>query len=282
VTEAVLQKGQADVANTVKPINTPRRTSIRRIGNTAHRLTRIVAFAWCGAGASVYRKLAASLPNVDFVAVQLPGREDRYDEDRLVRMKDVVESLIGDIIPLLDRPVTFFGHSMGALVAYEVALAIRQRTGQEPTSLIVSGHGAPHCGRPGNYCWHAVDEGTFVDNLRTLGGTPGALLDDPSTLRAFLPTLRADYEVVETYKPRAAAPLSCPLLACAGGKDKEVSPETMHAWMRYTTGPCELHWFIGDHFYLCSQPRTLVRRLEESATAGTFLGGDVWESSARM
>jgi surfactin synthase thioesterase subunit len=272
------------VATSIPSIATSRRTSLRRYSATANRLARIVAFPWCGAGASVYRRLAASLSDrIDLVAVQLPGREDRYAERRLLRMDDIVHDVIGDIIPLLDRPVTLFGHSMGALVAYEVALALREHTGQEPTSLIVSGHGAPQCGRPGNHCWHAVDDETFVSNLRTLGGTPGALLDDPSTLRAYIPTLRADYEVVETYRPRPARPLTCPVLACAGGKDKEVSPETIHAWMRYTTGPCEIHWFSGDHFYLCSQPRTLVHRLEESVTAGAFVSADVWElSSARM
>ena len=263
---------------------TSRRTSLRRFSASAHRLTRLVAFPWCGAGASVYRRLAASLSDqVDLVAVQLPGREDRYNERRLVRMEDVVESVIGDIIPLLDRPVALFGHSMGALVAYEVALALRKRLGQEPMSLIVSGHGAPHCGESSNQCWHAADEEAFIQNLRVLGGTPGALLEDPSTLRAFVPTLRADYEVVETYRPRPEPSFSCPLLACAGGLDQEVSPETMHAWMPYTTGPCELHWFSGDHFYLCSQPARLVRRLEEWITPGAFIGGHGWESSpARM
>ena len=244
------------------------RTSLRRYRASAHLPTRIVAFPWCGAGASAYRRLASSLSDrIDFVAVQLPGREDRYHERRLVRMADVVESVIDDIIPLLDRPMALFGHSMGALVAYEVALALRARLGREPGALIVSGHGAPHCGESARQTWHTANETALVENLQALGGTPGALLADPATLRAFVPALRADYQVVETYRARSQAPLSCPLLACAGGLDKEVSPQTMYAWMRYTTGRCELHWFGGDHFYLCSQPQQLVRRLEEWISA---------------
>ena len=265
-------------------IRSTRRTSLRRYGASAHRLARVVAFPWCGAGASVYRRLATALSDrLDLVAVQLPGREDRYEERRLVRMDEVVENVIGDIIPLLDRPLTLFGHSMGALVAYEVALALRDRLGHEPTALIVSGHGAPHCSEPSNHCWHDADDEAFIENLRALGGTPRAVLDDRSMLRAFIPTLRADYEIVETYRPSPRPALSCPLLVCAGGGDKEVSPATMHAWMRYTTGPCELHWFSGDHFYLSSQPQALVRRLEEWVTSGALVPSEGLESSsARM
>src|SRR5688500_4817828 len=121
-------------------VSASRRPSLRRFGGARQRLMRVVAFPWCGAGASVYRKLAPHLPDhVELLAVQLPGREDRYDERRLVRMQDVVEEVIGDVINLLDRPVVLFGHSMGALVAYEVARALRERVGCEPASLIVSG-----------------------------------------------------------------------------------------------------------------------------------------------
>src|SRR5688500_9238008 len=173
-------KRQTDVPASMKSAIAPRRTSLRRFSSSAHRLTRLVAFPWCGAGASVYRRLAPHLPDtIDFVAVQLPGREDRYGERPLLRMAEVVDSVIGDVMTLLDRPEVLFGHSMGALIAYEVALAVRERIGCEPASLIVSGHGAPHCSEPSTRCWHAADEPAFIANIRALGGTPHALLDDP-------------------------------------------------------------------------------------------------------
>src|SRR6185503_1192248 len=108
-----------------------RRTSLRHMGGSPRPLLRLVAIPWCGAGASVYRRLAPSLPDhVDLLAVQLPGREDRYSERRLRRMDQIVEDVIGDVIAAFDRPLVLFGHSMGALVAYEIALALRERTGR--------------------------------------------------------------------------------------------------------------------------------------------------------
>jgi pyochelin biosynthetic protein PchC len=267
----------------IRSIAAPQRTSLRRFGASRQQLTRLVAFPWCGAGASVYRRLAPHLPDhIELVGVQLPGREDRYDERRLVRMQDVVEEVIGDLIGLLDRPMVLFGHSMGALVAYEVAVALRERAGCEPASLIVSGHGAPHCAKPSGRCWHTADETAFIANIRALGGTPRALLENASVLRAFMPTMRADFEVVETYRPAPRAPLSCPLLACAGDRDDEVSNATMNAWLRYTTGHRELHWFGGDHFYLSSQPAVLASRLAEWVTPGALIGNDMWDQAPAL
>jgi len=237
---------------------------LRHYAGGKQPLIRVIAFPWCGAGASVYRKLAFSLPaHIQLLSVQLPGREDRFRERRLVRMQEIVDHVIADIMSVFDRPLVLFGHSMGALVAYEAALALRGRAGREPSSLIVSGHGAPHYIDSPKRPWHTADEAELLANVRQLGGTPGRLLEDHAIMRTFVPVLKADYEVIETYGPDGFRPLSCPLVACAGEQDTEVTTDNMSAWLQYTTGPAKLHWFEGDHFYLASQPHVLARRMEE-------------------
>jgi surfactin synthase thioesterase subunit len=242
-----------------------RRGSIRRIGVRPRPLMRLVCFPWCGAGASVFRRLAASLPDhIEPLAVQLPGREDRFGEKLLRRMDEVVAHVLDDTVALLDRPLVLFGHSMGAIVAYEVARTLKQRTGREPDVLIVSGHGSP-CAKPRTAkSWHTADEDAFIANILQLGGTPSVVLNDRDMMRMFIPVLKADYEVLETHVHRPPLPLlSCPLVACAGKQDAEVTPDTLHAWSRLTTGPSHVHWFEGDHFYLCAQPETLTRHIEQ-------------------
>jgi len=238
--------------------------SLRRCAPKTQPLLRMLAFPWCGAGASVYRKLALCLPpHIELLAVQLPGREDRFGESLMVRMEQIVEHTLKDIVSVFDRPLILFGHSMGALVAWEIAQALRDRIGREPTALIVSGHGAPHCAPRSTRSWHSANERDLIANIRQLGGTPNELLEDRPMMRAFMPLLRADYEVVENYRPKSRPPLSCSLVACAGGEDREVTPETMRAWLSCTTGHRRLHWFEGDHFYLSSQPALLARSIEE-------------------
>ncbi|CAN7362513.1 alpha/beta fold hydrolase [Pseudoduganella sp. LjRoot289] len=241
-----------------------RRGSLRRYGTCRQPEMRLVCFPWCGAGASVYRKLAACLPeHIELLAVQLPGREDRFGETRLLRMDQVVDHVFNDIAALRDRPLMLFGHSMGALVAYRMALALQARTGRGSDALVLSGYGAPGCGKPDARHWHTATDDAFIANLARLGGTPAAILEDSQMMRLLLPVLRADYEVLETCTDSPDSVLSCPLLACAGDRDHAVSIDAVAAWRRRSTGSSKIHRFSGDHFYLAAQPQALAQYLTE-------------------
>jgi len=257
------------------------RGSLRHYGGGPQPQVRLVCFPWCGAGASAYRRLALGLPqHIELLAVQLPGREERFGESRLLRMEQVIEHVILDIIPLDDRPLILFGHSMGGLVAYEMALALKARIGREPDGLIVSGYGAPDCKKPNATHWHAATDEEFIANLARLGGTPAAILEDRQMMRVLLPALRADYEVLETCHDKADRLLSCPLLACAGDRDHAISVNAIEAWRRRSTGRSKVHWFGGDHFYLSSKPQALAHCLTEwSAPTGFFFSGDAVTSA---
>lgn len=241
-----------------------RRGSLRRYNCGLRPQVRLVCFPWCGAGASVYRKLARCLPEyIELWAVQLPGREDRFGENRLLRMEQVIDHVFNDIAALRDRPLILFGHSMGALVAYRMALALQARSGRGPDGLVVSGYGAPGRGKPDARHWHSATDDAFIANLARLGGTPAAILQDSEMMRVLLPVLRADYEVLETCDDNADSVLSCPLLACAGDRDHAVSGDAVAAWLRRSTGRGTIHWFSGGHFYLAEQPQALAQRVIE-------------------
>jgi surfactin synthase thioesterase subunit len=239
--------------------------SLRRYAGKIHSAIHLVCFPWACAGASGYRRFAPLVPDsVELLAVQYPGREDRFREAPVTRMDQLVSQLVRDLSRIIDdRPMVFFGHSMGALVAYETAQALKARYGQEPALLVVSGSGAP--GTPGTYVRPApsASDDELIEDVRRLGGTPRELLEDRQTMKAFLPVMRADYELLDAYQPAGHGPLSCPVVACAGDQDTSVSRETVEAWFEHTRGERREHWFKGDHFYLCSEPASLTQQLAE-------------------
>jgi len=247
---------------------------LRRHSGRGQPLVRLVCFSWCGAGASVYRRLAAQLADhIELLAVQLPGREDVYRRSRLHRMNDVIDYVLPDVLRAFDRPLYLFGHSMGAFVAHELALAMRERSGREPDGLMVSGSPSPVRQRPATLPWHLADDETLIAHLRGLGGTPEALFSESDMMNMLLPLLRADYEVLDTYEPRVQAPLSCPLSACAGHQDAETRGHDLSAWRPCTTGAFESHWFVGGHFYLDAEAGVLAQRLQEWIAATGFARG---------
>lgn len=248
------------------------RNSLRRLSGESRPALRLLCFPWCGAGASVYRKLASNLPpHIELLAVQLPGREDRYADDKLFRMQQVVAQVLHDIADLNDLPLILFGHSMGALVAYEVALAMHAQLACEPAALIVSGHAAPDAAAAHDKGWHRASDEAFIANLRRLGGTPDEILADVQMMRLLMPMLRADYEILENYVYRREQVLSCPLLACAGERDAEVTASGMQAWRRYSSGVSHVQWFSGDHFYVSTQAPALSQCLQEWLAPSGFI-----------
>ncbi|MES2355403.1 MAG: alpha/beta fold hydrolase [Pseudomonadota bacterium] len=247
-----------------KQTTSEHRGCLRRYSGGSQPLVRLVCFPWCGAGASVYRRLALQLPqHIELLAVQLPGREERFGENRLLRMEQVIAHVIDDLISVFDRPLVLFGHSLGALIAYEMALALRAKVGREPQGLILSGHGSPSSPEPGSQSLHIASEEDLIVAIRRLGGTPPEIIENIELMRALFPLLRADYEVLETYTHQPQPLLSSRLIACAGEDDLEVSRESMEAWQQYTSEPAKVHWFNGGHFYLSLQPEILAKYLQE-------------------
>ena len=219
---------------------------------------RLFCVPYAGGSASAYRAWGDGLPaGIEVCAVQLPGRETRYSEPLLTDARTAAAALVEAMTPLLDRPFAFFGHSLGALLAWETVLALGRQRDLAPVSLLVSGHRAPHLPRELRPI-HGLPDGSFIDELRRLNGTPSEVFDDPELLALVLPQLRADFRMAETYEPAPAPPLSCPVVALGGSDDDRTPRRALQAWRDLTRGPFDLRLFPGDHFYLNAQRPALL------------------------
>ncbi|NUT38916.1 MAG: thioesterase [Thermoactinospora sp.] len=218
---------------------------------------RLFCFAHAGGGSALFRKWDAHLsPTVDVCPVVLPGREGRLREMPFNRMEQLVEPLFRALAPHADRPFALFGHSMGAAVAYEMARRFADSPHGEPAVLFASGRRAPHLPTRRRR-FSDLSEDELLDELATLNGTPAEVMDQRNLLEVFLPTLRADFELNESYTPLPGPGLSCPVSAFLGDTDPEVDQDEIAAWADATRGPFMLRLFEGDHFYL-KGPRTEV------------------------
>lgn len=182
--------------------------------------------------------------------MQLPGRENRLREQPFRAMAPLVAALADQVEPLLDRPYCIFGHSMGALIAFELVRELRQRGLAEPARLFASGASAPQIPRD-EPPLHALPDDEFVRQLtERYQGIPKEVLEHRELLDLVLPTLRADLAAIETYVYRDGPPLACGVSAFAGDQDSHVTPDELSAWSEVTSGPFESARFAGDHFYL--------------------------------
>ncbi|MBW4720367.1 alpha/beta fold hydrolase [Saccharothrix sp. SC076] len=221
--------------------------------------------AHAGGGAGFFRAWPGSLaPEVGVCAVVLPGRETRLRETPLTTVADIVTPLADAVRAHADRPYALFGHSMGAVVAYEVARRLTTAP-RPPLRLFVSGRRAPHL--PARRApLHPLAHDEFLDAVAAMGGTPREVLDQQDLMRLFLPGLRADFAVNETYHPLPGPVLDCPVSALTGDADPEVSVPEMRRWAEVTTGPFRLRVFPGGHFYHAGPPAALTAALRTDLT----------------
>ena len=211
---------------------------------------RLFCFPYAGAGARIFRQWAAELPfHVEICAIRLPGREHRYSEPAFRRSEQVVDSLLPVLRQFLDLPFVMFGHSMGALLAYEVTRGLLATAAVEPRALFVSGHRAPHL-PPRRRSLHFLPRDELIAELKALNGTPAEVFQHQDLIDVVLPALRSDLELVETYKAAGGPMLSCPVVAMGGTHDPDVLPEDIADWRATTEGPFKSMLLEGDHFFI--------------------------------
>jgi medium-chain acyl-[acyl-carrier-protein] hydrolase len=225
---------------------------------------RVFCFHCAGASAGQFREwIGWQPPKIEFAAIQLPGRELRRDETPYRRIGSLVEPLTAALTQHLDRPFAFFGHSMGALIAFEVARQLRRLGQPTPVHLFVAARPAPHLPNP----YPAVDEmpdDKLLDVLRLYGGVSEETLLSRETMSWLLPTIRADFEMTRTYRYEYEPPLECPITAMHGTSDATCTESHILAWADQTEAAFQRVAFPGGHFFVRSRFREIVASISRA------------------
>jgi medium-chain acyl-[acyl-carrier-protein] hydrolase len=224
---------------------------------------RLFCFPYGGGGANAYRSWQTAFePNIEVCPVQLPGRENRLHEPLFTRLSPLVEVLADVLTPYLDRPFAFFGHSLGAMIGFELARRIEVDSRIKPLRLFVSGRRAPQEAETDPPIYH-LPHCEFLLALSRLGATRKDVLENAELMSMLGPILRADYEVFQTHKYFDAPLLSCPITAFGGLDDQDETRERLAGWHSHTSASFSLHMLPGDHFFLHTATPLLIQRIIE-------------------
>jgi medium-chain acyl-[acyl-carrier-protein] hydrolase len=223
---------------------------------------RLFCFPYAGGGASIFHSWSRqALPEIDICPVQLPGRENRLLDKPFSDIHFLISALASALLPYLDRPFAFFGHSMGALISFELARYLRHMGyGLEPLHLFVSGHRAPQLPDTDPPTYH-LSRQAFVEELRRLKGTPEEVLQNEELLELLLPCLRADFALCQKYIYKDDKPLDASITAFGGLRDNMVPHDTVAAWQAQTSKVFKLQFFEGDHFFLHDEHFSLLQSI---------------------
>lgn len=235
----------------------PRKRSAARL--------KLFCFHYAGVGSSVFRGWAEDLKaDVEVSLIQLPGREGRLREDLVSSITALVPALVEKILALLDRPFAFYGHSLGATVAFETALQLRQTFDVQPVHLFVGASPAPQL--PWNHPpLRSLPEDYFLSEIeRRYGALPQEVMSDVEMRALVLPILRSDFTMLETYTCTPTKPLDCDITAFGGLRDQMVTSSALEAWQHQTSGHFRLQMLDGDHFFLRSCRAQLFEFIEET------------------
>ncbi|MET9248896.1 thioesterase domain-containing protein [Nonomuraea sp. NPDC003709] len=233
---------------------------LKRFGRGTPAEVQLLCFHHAGGSAAMYRHWPQLVPSyVEPIAVQLPGRADRFAEPPFDRMAPLVDELIAVIKPLLDRPFACYGVSMGARVAWALAHELRERALPLPRVLFVAASIAP-CLDDGTWAWEDREDG-LEGYVREMGGTPAEVLAEPELLAGLLPTLGADLTVLSTHGFHPDKPLEVPIRAFAGTEDIESPPPRMDGWRVETAARFDLDPVPGGHFFDSAGEQQVIRTI---------------------
>lgn len=238
-----------------------------RLRPQPHAALRLFCFPYSGAGASLFYPWANILPgNIELLAVQFPGRESRMGEAPLHELEPMIDGLLTALQDFTDKPFAFFGHSLGALIAFELARQTAHLPEANLVHLFASSCYAPQLPDPAEPIFN-LPEPQFIQKLGGLNGMPQEVLENQELMSLLIPILRADFELCETYVYQEDEPLACDVTALGGLKDAHVPRSALEAWQAQTNGAFTVRMFPGDHFYL-NQDRMLLLQVIARTLAG--------------
>ena len=234
---------------------------------------RLLCFPCAGRGASLYRTWSGLLGNdVEVCAIQLPGRENRMDEPPYTRFQDLVSTLVQVLRPYLDREYAIFGHSLGALIGFEVARLLRETGGPAPIHMFASAQHAPQIPDPLPPIGMLPDAAFLAAVQQRYDGIPHEVLEEPEVVSLLLPMLRADFRVLEDYVYHPGQPLACGITALGGLGDLATSREQLSAWSLQTQGSFRFRMYPGEHFFIQSAEKEVLQSVSSELAAATGTG----------
>lgn len=230
------------------------------------RKVRLFCLPYAGGAASIFRSWSALLPTeIEVCPIELPGRGTRFREKPVDHLLSLAQAVNDGIVPHLDRPFVLFGHSMGALLGFEVLRRLQRKHGLKPLLFFAAGRNGAHV--PENKISYNLPDPALMHRLQELNGTPTELMEHPEFKVLMMPTLRADFAISETYTYTEAPPLDCPIVALGGIADPETTVEGLNAWRQHTTSPFKLRIFPGEHFFLNTARELMLQTMMEEINA---------------
>jgi medium-chain acyl-[acyl-carrier-protein] hydrolase len=225
---------------------------------------RLFCFPYGGGRALNFRSwLDAFPPLIEVLPIELPGRGTRIGEAPYNKLAPLIEALGRAIYPLLDRPFAFFGHSLGALISFELGRMVRNQHNLIPKHLFLSGCRPPQI--PSRYTpTYLLPEDAFVARVYHLDGTPTEVLESPELMALMMPILRSDFEAFETHEYQPQQPLPCPFTIFGGLEDTLVTAEQMNEWRIHTTDTFVRRMFPGGHFFIQAHERVVIKIIDQS------------------
>ncbi len=219
---------------------------------------RLFCFHYAGGSASTFRGWVEDLDDfVELIAIQLPGRENRYGEMLINNINQIIDNLSLHFNQYLNKPFVFLGHSLGALIAFELVRSLRRKGKPQPKQLIVSATRAPQV-KFNKHIIHKLDDANFSKELMKYNGMPRVIIENKELFSLLMPIVRADFCVSETYQYLHERPLSCPITAFGGLNDNTFSQEDLVRWKDQTVSSFNDHYFQGDHFFIKSSYNEVI------------------------
>ncbi|WP_342026028.1 alpha/beta fold hydrolase [Cytobacillus pseudoceanisediminis] len=224
---------------------------------------RLFCFPYAGGGSSIFRGWENGLnSDIELHSAQLPGREKRFMDTPCDSIEDILEGLLEAFKPFIGTPFALFGHSMGALIAFELGRKLNQQFGETPIHLFVSGKGAPHLDNNHPPIYNLPYE-EFIQKLFTLNGTPKEVLENRELMEMYEPLLRADFKVCDTYSYQEGALLNCPITIFGGLQDTRISKKDLYDWKELVKGENRVFMLEGDHFFIHKQRDEILYHINE-------------------
>lgn len=231
---------------------------------------RLFCFPYAAGNASTYIGWIKHLPEeVELVVVQPPGRANRIGEDPIDNMDELVQKVSEEIASCLDKPYIFFGHSLGSRVAFEVMQTARQKGWLMPLHYIASGSSAPHVNRTHKHVSHLTDD-EFIHALKRFDGAIEEIIQNENLVNLFLPLLRADFNIADTYYREPGEPLDVSLSVFGGNGDEDARPDELPSWSAHFLNDPEISLFNGNHFFIDSAQADVAKKV--ALILGRYIG----------